>query len=87
MTGVLLHAVLQKVLGVLNLVLSARDGDDTVFGTFQRLVDLDGGPGLVADLLDALAAFADDGAGEVFGDGHLCGNNRTSHVVVGAAST
>ena len=55
--------VLQKVLGVLYLVLCSCDGDDAVLRTFQGLVDLDGGSRLMAYLLDPLAALTDDRPG------------------------
>lgn len=57
--------VLQQVLGVLDLVLCSRDGDDAVLRALQWFINLDRRAGLVADLLDPLAALPDDGAGQL----------------------
>lgn len=54
--------VLQEVLGILDLVLGTADGDNAVLRSLQGLINLDGGPGLMADLLDPLASLTDDGA-------------------------
>lgn len=57
--------ILQQVLGVLDLVLGAADGDDAILRTLQWLVDLNGGARLMPDLLDPLTSLTNDGAGQL----------------------
>ena len=64
---------LQEVLSILNVFLSSSDGDDPVIGAGEGLVYRDARAGLVADVPDAAAALADDGARKVFGNADLGG--------------
>jgi len=69
--AVLADTLLEQVLGLPDLAGRAGDGDDTLRGAGTRLVDRYAGAGIAADFADAGAALADDGAGQVLGNGNL----------------
>lgn len=53
-------------MGILDLILGARNGNDSVLRTFQRFINLDGGPRLMADLFDPLASLTNDRASQLY---------------------
>lgn len=63
--------LLQKVLGVLDLLVTPRDGDNTVIRAGTGVFYADGTARISTDLADASSSLADDCASSILGDGHL----------------